>query len=63
MPTLFRLIQERGNIAEEEMYRTFNMVIGIVLAVAAADAEAVRSQLSGALVVGEVVRGKGVVWG
>ncbi len=61
-PPLFRLIQERGNIAEEEMYRTFNMGIGIVLAVAAADAEAVRSQLPGALVVGEVVRGKGVVW-
>ncbi|MCH8920390.1 MAG: hypothetical protein IIA23_06740 [Chloroflexi bacterium] len=62
-PPLFRLIQERGNIAEEEMYRTFNMGLGIVLAVAAADAEAVRSQLPGALVVGEVVRGKGVVWG
>jgi len=62
-PPLFRLIQERGNIAEEEMYRTFNMGIGIVLAVAAADAEAVRSQLPGTLVVGEVVRGKGVVWG
>ena len=62
-PPLFRLIQERGNIAEEEMYRTFNMGLGIVLAVAAADAEAVRSQLPAALVVGEVVRGKGVVWG
>ncbi len=62
-PPLFRLIQERGNIAEEEMYRTFNMGIGIVLAVAAADAEAVRSQLAGALVAGEVVRATGVVWG
>ncbi len=59
---LFRLIQERGNIAEEEMYRTFNMGIGIVLAVAAADAEAVRAQLPQAFVVGEVVRGEGVVW-
>jgi len=59
---IFRLIQERGNIAEEEMYRTFNMGIGMVLAVAPADAEAVRSQLPGALVVGEVVRGAGVEW-
>ena len=69
VPPLFRLIQsydpsgERGNIAEEEMYRTFNMGIGIVLAVAPADADAVRSQVPGALVVGEVVRGAGVVWG
>ncbi len=45
------------------MYRTFNMGLGIVLAVAAADVEAVRSQLPGALVVGEVVRGTGVEWG
>ena len=62
-PPLFRLIQERGNIPEEEMYRTFNMGLGIVLAVAPADADAVRSQLPGALVVGEVVRGEGVEWG
>ena len=71
VPPLFRLIQsydpsgERGNIAEEEMYRTFNMGIGIVLAVASGDAENVRSQLPGALVVGEVVRGEGdkrLVW-
>jgi phosphoribosylformylglycinamidine cyclo-ligase len=62
-PPLFRLIQSRGNIAEEEMYRTFNMGTGIVLAVAANDAEAVLAQLPEALVVGEVVRGAGVVWG
>ncbi|MCH7998202.1 MAG: phosphoribosylformylglycinamidine cyclo-ligase [Chloroflexi bacterium] len=63
VPPLFRLIQERGNIAEDEMYRTFNMGLGIVLAVAPADAEAVRSQLPQAFVAGEVVRGEGVVWG
>ena len=68
VPPLFRLIQsydpsgERGNIAEEEMYRAFNMGIGIVVAVAPEDAEAVRSQLPRALVVGEVVRGTGVEW-
>jgi len=62
-PPLFRLIQQRGNVAEEEMYRTFNMGIGIVLAVAAEDAEAVRARLPEALVVGEVVCGEGVVWG
>jgi len=62
-PPLFRLIQSRGNVAEEEMYRTFNMGIGIVLAVAPEDVDAVHSALPEALVVGEVVRGAGVVWG
>ncbi len=65
LPPIFRLIQsydpsgERGHIAEEEMYRTFNMGIGLVLAVAPADLDSVRSQLPQALVVGEVVRGTG----
>ncbi len=59
---VFRLIQERGNVAQEEMYRTFNMGLGIVLAVAPADVDAVRSQVREALVVGEVVRGEGVKW-
>jgi phosphoribosylaminoimidazole synthetase len=30
VPALFRLIQERGQISEEEMYRVFNMGIGMV---------------------------------
>jgi len=48
-----------GAISEEEMYRTFNMGLGIVLAVAPADVDAVRSQLREALPVGEVVRQEG----
>jgi phosphoribosylaminoimidazole (AIR) synthetase len=31
VPPLFRLIAERGRVAEEEMYRTFNMGLGMVL--------------------------------
>ncbi len=34
-PAIFDWLQEAGNIAEEEMYRTFNCGIGMVLAVAA----------------------------
>jgi phosphoribosylformylglycinamidine cyclo-ligase len=63
VPPLFRLIGERGNVVEEEMYRTFNMGIGIVLVVAPDDADAVRAGVPEALAVGEVVRGAGVVWG
>ncbi|MDP2950518.1 MAG: AIR synthase-related protein, partial [Chloroflexota bacterium] len=70
---IFRLIQERGNVAEEEMYRTFNMGLGMVVACDPAEVEAVRAQVPEALapeahqplaeVVGEVVVGEGVVWG
>ncbi len=61
-PPLFRLIQQRGGIADEEMYRTFNMGIGVVLPVAPDHADAVRAQLPGAFVIGEVVEGRGVIW-
>lgn len=39
VPAVFRLIQERGKIGEQMMYNTFNMGIGMVLAVEAAQAE------------------------
>ncbi|MEX0801050.1 MAG: phosphoribosylformylglycinamidine cyclo-ligase [Dehalococcoidia bacterium] len=61
-PAIFRLIAERGDIAEEEMYRTFNMGVGIVLAVAQGDVEAVRAALPESFVVGEVIAGEGVEW-
>lgn len=62
VPAIFRLIQERGGIDEEEMYRTFNMGLGLVLAVAAEDADAVLAHLSDAWVCGEVISGEGVEW-
>jgi len=34
MPAVFRWLQETGNIAEDEMHKTFNMGIGMVFAVA-----------------------------
>lgn len=33
IPKLFRFIQEKGNIEEEEMFRVFNMGVGLILAV------------------------------
>ena len=38
-PPIFDWLAHAGNIAEHEMYRTFNMGIGMVLCVAPADAE------------------------
>ena len=39
VPAIFRLLQEKGGIAEQMMYNTYNMGIGMLLAVDAADAE------------------------
>ena len=59
-PPIFALIQRRGRIEEDEMYRVFNMGFGMVLAVSPGDVEAVRALLPSAVVCGEVVRGGGV---
>jgi phosphoribosylformylglycinamidine cyclo-ligase len=63
VPALFRIIQREGDIADEEMYRTFNMGLGIMVAVAPEDAREVQAGLDNSWVCGEVVRGTGVVWG
>jgi phosphoribosylformylglycinamidine cyclo-ligase len=42
-PPLFDLIQKRANVADAEMYRTFNMGIGLTAIVPEAAAEAVLS--------------------
>jgi phosphoribosylformylglycinamidine cyclo-ligase len=62
VPALFRLIQETGAIDEQEMFRTFNMGLGLVLAVPPKDAPAVLDELRDAWVCGEVVPGDGITW-
>ncbi len=55
VPALFRLIQERGAIDDQEMWRVFNMGVGMVLVCAPERAGEVRRLLPEAWVVGEVV--------
>ena len=62
IPALFRLIQETGDIDEPEMFRAFNMGVGIIVAVAPEDAAGVRAAMPGSWLIGEVVRGQGVEW-
>ena len=42
VPAVFRVMQEIGNVSEEEMHRTFNMGVGMVIVCAEADAETIR---------------------
>jgi phosphoribosylformylglycinamidine cyclo-ligase len=62
VPPIFRLIQKEGGIDEEEMYRAFNMGLGIVLAVDPKHAVEVQAKLPEAFVAGQVIAGEGVVW-
>jgi phosphoribosylformylglycinamidine cyclo-ligase len=62
VPAIFRLIQEEGGIAEDEMYRAFNMGLGIVLAVDPARVAEVQARVPEAFVAGRVIAGEGVVW-
>ena len=61
MPTIFRLLQQWGNVDWPEMYRTFNMGIGMILIVSAEEAEAVKAHLQAAdetvYEIGKVVKG------
>ncbi|NPA75495.1 MAG: phosphoribosylformylglycinamidine cyclo-ligase [Euryarchaeota archaeon] len=55
---LFTEIQERGNISDEEMYRTFNMGMGFALIAPEHCEELLRKNIN-ARVVGHVERGNG----
>jgi phosphoribosylformylglycinamidine cyclo-ligase len=47
VPPIFRFIQDIGKIEDTEMYRTFNMGIGMVLVVSPKDADDVMLRLKG----------------
>jgi phosphoribosylformylglycinamidine cyclo-ligase len=64
VPPLFRLIQKLGEVSEEEMFRVFNMGIGMVVIVPAEAAAIVTAQLTSAgetvFRLGETIGGSGV---
>ena len=58
---IYRWIQEKGNISESEMYRTFNMGMGYVCIVPEEEVSKVTSVFPDAHVVGRVTREPGVL--
>ncbi|MBP3234018.1 MAG: phosphoribosylformylglycinamidine cyclo-ligase [Eubacterium sp.] len=65
VPAIFKLMAEKGNVEEHMMYNTYNMGIGMVLAVDASDTdkviEALKTTGDKAYVIGEVISGNGNV--
>jgi phosphoribosylformylglycinamidine cyclo-ligase len=59
IPSIFPYLQAKGGITEEDMLRTFNNGVGMVLAVSEGEAEDIMLRLKGlkekAFVIGEIV--------
>ncbi len=59
VPPIFQLIQQRGNIDQDEMYRVFNMGIGMVVISSPQNISQLTKKLPEARVIGEVVKAAG----
>ena len=63
MLPIFRLIEKKGEVPEDELYQVFNMGIGMVAIVSADKADAtlkfIHTQKHNGWLIGEVVKGKG----
>ena len=55
IPPIFTLIQQRGEIAEAEMMRVFNMGLGMLVVLPSEQAEHAASLIDGASIVGTVI--------
>ena len=59
VPPIFQLIQRKGNVSQDEMYRVFNMGIGMVVICSPKDANQITQALPESKVIGEVVKQAG----
>jgi phosphoribosylformylglycinamidine cyclo-ligase len=63
MLPIFKIIEQKSGVPDEELYQVFNMGIGMVAIVSADKADGVlkfiKAQKHKAWIIGEVVTGKG----
>ncbi len=65
IPDIFMQIQKEGKIAQEEMFRTFNMGLGMVIVISAQDFKAAKGLLEdfgiNSWIIGSIKKGRGEV--
>jgi phosphoribosylformylglycinamidine cyclo-ligase len=61
VPPLFELIQRSGPVSEDEMFRVFNMGLGMLLIVPNSNLPEVMKRTRSSRIVGEIVGGGGEV--
>jgi phosphoribosylformylglycinamidine cyclo-ligase len=54
---IFGMMQRLGNVADREMFRTFNMGIGMVVVCSSEDKQQLLSSLPNAYEIGRVIEG------
>jgi len=54
---IFKIIQKNGNIEEDEMYKVFNMGVGMILSINSKDLDYVLSHINGSYLIGKVITG------
>ena len=59
MPPVFDLLQREGGVSAEEMYRVFNMGLGMVAVCGDENLAAVQAKLPDAVLVGNIVERAG----
>ncbi|MFC1865655.1 phosphoribosylformylglycinamidine cyclo-ligase [Chloroflexota bacterium] len=59
VPPLFKLIQQAGGIEKDEMYRVFNMGIGMIMICSADNAAKIIKELPDAGIIGKIVKQAG----
>jgi len=61
VPPLFQMIQARGNVSRDEMFRVFNMGLGLLIVVRSDSVQTVLNRIDDAFVVGDIVARSGVI--
>jgi phosphoribosylformylglycinamidine cyclo-ligase len=60
-PPIFGMMQRLGNVTDEEMFRTFNMGIGMVVVCSQADKDAIIARVENCVEIGRVENDSGAV--
>ncbi len=60
VPDLFQWVQKTGNVPVDDMRRTFNMGVGMILVVDPENVDSIKKIAPDSWVLGEVIKGDGV---